>query len=175
MAECEQAPGLTMLQHGELVHAHYKALCTELQNNEADPALQKWWELAKHALPSPEVLKPYHVYHDCGKHLTLTVDSDGKRRYPDHASASAEQYSALFPQDTFTTHLIRHDMDFHTMRGPDLCSLWNDPCAPILYLTAWAEIRANASMFGGVDSESYKIKRSRLIQAAKKFSQSTQP
>ncbi len=159
-----------MLDHGRSVHEHYKQLIGELESGtfEDSTTLMEVYRLVRPNLPPPEVLHPYHEYHDCGKHLVLTVE-DGKRRFPNHAEASAQQYAHLFPEDGFTIALIRRDMDFHMLRGDDIDALWKSPFAPILYLTAWAEINANAEMFGGRCSESYKIKRSRLIQAGKKF------
>lgn len=166
-----------MLEHGQLVHDSYVHLWRGLAAaafEQDEPALQAWFDQMKahqpHALLSPDQLRAYHVYHDCGKHLTLTIDESGRRHFPNHAAASARQYEAIFPRDDLTRDLIAHDMDFHTMRGDDLRALWTHPLAATLYLTAWAEIRANATMFGGLQSESYKIKRSRLLQAAKKCS-----
>jgi len=161
MTQCEQAPGLNMLQHGEAVHEQFKLLKAE----DFSEDLQKLFK----RLPPAEVLKPYHIYHDCGKHLCLEVGDDGKRRFPDHAEWSYKQYLHLFPDDVMTATLIRMDLGFHTYRGEELLKLCKHPLAPILYFTAWAEINANAEMFGGRESESYKIKRSRLIQAGKKL------
>lgn len=159
-----------MLQHGQLVHEEYKKLISALNANDIEYAeLAQLYARIASKLPPAEVLERYHVYHDCGKHIALTIGEDGKRRYPNHAEISAQQFSILFPEDGFTTQLIRMDMDFHTLRGDDLIKLCRSPFAPILYFTAWAEINANAEMFGGKQSESYKIKRSRLIQAGKKF------
>lgn len=162
-----------MLQHGQLVHEKYKLLMWLMSTLEADDIeyaqLLRIYKKVQHQLPPVEVLERYHVYHDCGKHLALTIDEDGKRRYPDHASISSRQYLHLFPEETLTAHLIERDMDFHTLRGDDLIKLCRSPFAPILYFTAWAEIEANAEMFGGKESESYKIKRSRLLQAGKKL------
>ena len=170
MEACEQAPALNMLQHGQSVHDEYLKLTQQLQSNTHDcKELQQLWNMFYHNIPPANVLQKYHVYHDCGKHLCLTIDCNGRRHFPNHADISAQQYSHLFPEDGLTTALIRHDMDFHVLRGEEIVTLWKSPFAPILYLTAWAEINANAEMFGGKQSESYKIKRSRLIQAAKKF------
>lgn len=168
MKACEQAPNLNMLQHGELVHKKYKLLMTQLSEGTT-----KYAELRslfmQYKLPPPSILANYHIYHDCGKHLTLTIGEDGKRRFPNHAEVSANQYSHIFPDDQFTVNLIRKDMDFHTLRGDDLMDLLKHPLAPALYFSAWAEIMANAEMFGGEDSDSYKIKAKRLIQAGKKL------
>ena len=170
MESCEQTKGLNMLQHGQMVHDHYNLLIDQLQSKTHEcKELQQLWEEFGNRIPKPEILKTYHVYHDCGKPLCLSIDETGRRHFPNHAEMSAQQFAHLFPEDGFTTALIRHDMDFHMMRGPELLQLWKSPFAPILYFTAWAEISANAEMFGGRESDSYKIKRSRLIQAAKKF------
>ncbi len=177
MAACEQTQGMNMLEHGQRVHDAYVQLHAGLVASnfeETEPALQAWFdriqESTAHTLLSPNAARMYHAYHDCGKHLVLCTDDTGRRHFPDHASASAMQYQAIFPNDHQTQWLIAHDMDFHTMRGDALRALWDEPLAATLYLTAWAEIRANAAMFGGLESESYKIKRSRLLQAAKKCS-----
>lgn len=157
-----------MLQHGELVHTKYKALLEDIVEGKAPcSGLEAMLEYGM--LPSTESLARYHIYHDCGKHLCLTIDEDGKKHFPDHANVSAQQYAHLFPEDVFTTALIRKDMDFHTLRGDDVAALCTDPHALILYFTAWAELEANASMFGGRESQSYKIKAKRLIQSGKKL------
>lgn len=159
-----------MLQHGQLVHEKYKQLLEDIARGECRYSGLKML-LDNCELPETEKLAQYHIYHDCGKHLSLTIDEDGKKHFPNHAEMSALQYSHLFPNDEFTTSLIRKDMDFHTLRGDDIAELCKDPLAPILYLTAWAEIEANAEMFGGRDSQSYKIKAKRLIQSGKKLLQ----
>jgi len=169
MEQCEQAPGLNMLQHGQAVHEQYLKLLQELNEGTVEcKELRDLYAKFGPNLPPPEVLKKYHVYHDCGKHLALVIEN-GKRHFPNHAEVSAKQYATIFPDDGFTKQLIAMDMDFHLHRGDDLLRTCRSPFAPILYFTAWAEVNANAEMFGGRNSESYKIKRSRLIQAGKKL------
>ncbi len=110
----------------------------------------------------------YQIFHDCGKPFCLEIGEDGKRRYPGHAEKSAEIWMALEDRGNNAetiADLMRHDMDFHTMRGEEISELWNCYLAPTLYFTAWAELYANAQMFGGFDSDSFKIKRKRLIKA----------
>jgi hypothetical protein len=168
MTQCEQAPGLNMLGHGQSVHAKYGQLMAQLEAGH--PPCPLLGEIhAAFIWPATATLERYHVYHDCGKHLVATVNAEGKRQFPGHAQASAKQYARLFPEDLTTAHLIAHDMDFHTLRGDDLVALCADPLAPVLYLTAWAEVYANAEMFGGLTSDSFKIKSKRLIQAGKKL------
>lgn len=109
----------------------------------------------------------YHEFHDCGKPACLIIDAEGKRHYPNHAEWSKQQYVEIFVSNGTVPELIGMDMDFHTKSGEDLIDLWKSPLAPTLYFTAWAEIIANSSMFGGQDSTSFKIKKKRLIKAAK--------
>ena len=169
MQSCYQTPELNTLQHGQMVYDHYCLLINQLQNGEHDqPLLIELYQQLKKNLPPKESLHRYMLYHDCGKFLCLTIDENGKQHFPDHAKWSAEQFTCIFPHDGFTWALIRRDMDFHSLRGDQITELWKNPLAPILYITAWAELNANAEMFGGHESDSYKIKRSRLIQAGKK-------
>ena len=170
MKSCEQTPGMNLLQHGKNVFNSYEKLIYQLSNGTNDiEILDQLWAKFKHTHPNSNVLFKYMLFHDCGKYLCLTIDEEGKRHFPNHAEISSKQYAAIFPEDGFTKQLIAMDMDFHTNKGDDLLRTCRSPFAPILYFTAWAEINANAIAFGGIDSESYKIKRSRLIQAGKKL------
>ena len=169
MQSCFQFKDLNMLEHGKNVYTEYLKLIDQLDKGEVEPILQQIYPLIKPSLPPPKILKRYMVLHDCGKYLCTHIDEEGRNHFPNHAEHSAKQYSHLFPDDGLTTALIARDMDFHTARGEALTTIWKSPFAPILYLSAWASINANAMMFGGKDSESYKIKRSRLIQSGKKF------
>jgi hypothetical protein len=153
MLNTEQIVGLNMLEHGRIVASEY----ARIVDNEEFAHLS-------HLLLDRDTMFRYHLYHDCGKGL---VASEGK--FPAHAEASAKQWEYLFPNDCSVIALMRHDMDFHTLKGDDIRQLWSDPLAPSLYVTAWAELYANASMFGGTDTDSFKIKRKRLIQAGKKM------
>ena len=170
MEACEQTKGMNMLQHGQMVHAHYLTLIDELKHGNADSSeLLNIWQRFNRDLPDAPTLQAYHTYHDCAKHLCLITDESGKRHFPNHAEMSSKQYRHLFPGDEMTAYLIQHDMDFRLAKSSDSLTIWAQPYSHILFLTAWAEINANAEMFGGRHSESYKIKRSRLIQHAKKL------
>jgi hypothetical protein len=159
-----------MLQHGQSVHAQYRQIQRDFELGQLDcKELQALYLRFGHELPDAESLERYHVYHDCGKHLCVIQTAEGKKQFPNHAAVSAQQYGILFPEDSTTKQLISLDMAFHTLRGEELLRLCINPLAPVLYFTAWAEVNANAQMFGGRSSESYKIKRSRLIQAGKKL------
>lgn len=153
MKATEQTSGLNMLDHGLMVADEYDRLVGS----------EEFTNLT-HLLLDKTTMRRYHVYHDCGKGL---VAVDG--RFPDHANASASQWKYLFPEDVDVIELMKLDMEFHTRKGSAVVELWQHRLAPSLYVTAWAELYANASMFGGTDTDSFKIKRKRLIQAGKKM------
>lgn len=169
MTNCFQFDNINMLQHGAMVHESYLQLMQDLDNGKEDPVFQKLYDHTKHTLLPIHTLKNYHIYHDCAKHIQIEYDAQGRRHFPNHALNSATQYSILFPNDVNTQFLILHDMHFHTKRGDELAWLFRHPLGPNLFFTALAEINANCQMFGGRDSDSYKIKRKKLIQTAKKF------
>lgn len=162
MESTEQTSGLSVLEHGRMVHQRYRELVQELNQGIALPGIQNVWERIRERLVSPEEMERYQVYHDCGKPACA---ADG--HFPDHAEHSANQWALLFPEDVTVSDLMRLDMQFHLMNAEDAKAFWPHPLAPTLFVTAWAEILANASMFGGVESTSFKMKRKRLERAGR--------
>ena len=163
MKNTKQFENMDVLQHGESVHSAYLELISELENG--NHQISDLYFKLKNKLLDIDTMERYHIYHDCGKPFC----QDDAGRFPNHAMHSCNQWKLLFPDDVIVQELMKHDMDFHIMRGDDIMNLWQNPLAPSLYLTAWAELEANAVMFGGRNSDSYKIKRKRLIQAGKKY------
>lgn len=117
-----------------------------------------------------KTIKHYNIWHDIGKPYCLTIDADGKQHFPNHAKKSKEIWDELFPQHSIISNLIAHDMDFHTMTFDELMEQGlstQDLCT--LMLTALAELHSNASMFGGIESTSFKIKFKKLEKLGKKI------
>lgn len=149
-------------RHGKSVNEWYKKLLADPTMTKDEKAI-KWFATYKSI-----DLMPYHYFHDCGKPFVYTVDENGKEHYPNHSQASHDKYVEMFG-DTLYADLILHDMDFHKARGDEIIEVWNLPYSDHLYATAWAEIFANAEIFGGIESDSFKIKRRRLLTALKKL------
>lgn len=162
MKATEQTAGVSVLDHGHRVHQRYGELVQELNQGIALPGIQNVWERIRERLVSPDQMERYQVYHDCGKPACHT---DG--HFPDHAEHSANQWALLFPEETVVADLMRLDMQFHLMNAEDAKAFWPHPLAPTLFVTAWAEILANAEMFGGQESTSFKMKRKRLERAGR--------
>lgn len=158
MGSCEQTSGLSVLQHGYSVHSSFrKILNGDIQLPVTGPQFQ--W-LLTNQLPL-EILAEYQIHHDCGKPFCLIVDEDGKRHFPGHAALSERLWREA-GGDTTAARLMGQDMDFHLLSADDCLEFIQRPDAASLILTAWAEIHANAEMFGGQDSTSFKIKSKHL-------------
>ena len=109
------------------------------------------------------IIRLYSINHDCGKHLVKIVDDNGKVHYPSHEESSCNYWLEHFPEETTISWLILNDMFFHTCSAKDLekTSLSEQDLFTLL-ITALAEIHANAELFGGIDSTSFKIKYKQL-------------
>jgi len=97
MISCDQMPGLSIMDHGQMVARYYKDLVNHLRNG-AD--LENEWRLPdwindpiilENLLPD-DIMETYHIYHDCGKPRCIEWDEDGKRHFPNHAECSKETW-----------------------------------------------------------------------------------
>ena len=167
MSSCCQTPGQTILQHGEAVAAKYKDLIGQRQDNWRLP---DWFDLdfLLPLCPPAEIMEQYHVYHDLGKPYCRTVDEDGRQHFPDHARISASIWRAS-GGDPLIGDLIERDMDMHTLKPAQAAEYSRMDLVPALLLTALAELHANAEMFGGIESTSFKIKWKALNKLGRTF------
>lgn len=119
-------------------------------------------------LPDDQIMEEYMIHHDCGKPLCLEIDYDGKRHFPNHADVSADAWKLIGGSD-LVCDLMRHDMDMHLMKPSMLDSYTRKDLIPALLISALCEIHANAQMFGGIESTSFKIKWKNLERLGKSF------
>jgi hypothetical protein len=175
MSTCEQTTGLSILQHGESVRDHLFDLLSHLRTNSE---LQNEWkfpdwlldnqDLILSNLPDDQTLNLYTVYHDIGKPFCLTIDQDGRRHFPDHAQKSYEIFSNVFDNEV-AADLILHDMDVHLLKADGVEEFAKSTNSLTLLLVGLSEIHANAKMFGGIESTSFKIKWKSLNQRGKQI------
>lgn len=175
-----QFENISIFQHGQMVHETYNLLLNAFKNHDVD-FIEKWTKgLSKDFISllienqyDMETMEIYHVYHDCGKPFCREIDAQGKQHFPYHAEISTKIFEQCF-NNNVVKDLIFHDMYFHNLKSNDL-QKWleenkdNKVFLCSLLLTAWSEIIANSSMFGGENSTSFKIKRKSLIGAGKKL------
>jgi hypothetical protein len=110
----------------------------------------------------------YHLYHDCGKPHCLVFDEEGRRHFPNHAAASYLTWGR-HSDNRQIGNLILMDMDIHLLKAEGLAEFAARPEALSLLLTGLAEVHANASMFGGIESTSFKIKYKHLDKRGKQI------
>lgn len=173
MSQCEQTSGMSVLDHGRSVNNYYH----DLKNHINKQSLLAYeWRLTDwisdpflwSSLVDEQHINQYHLFHDCGKPFCLTIDEDGRRHFPEHAAISTQIWQSLDMPD-IECDLIRHDMDLHIMKSEDLAVFCQLPYATTLLITAFCEIHSNASMFGGIDSTSFKIKWKKLNKLGSKI------
>lgn len=175
MKNCYQFENVNMYQHGLMVNNEYLMLLLSLEKGVVPEGVpeslievykKNWFNLLDY-----ETMKHYQIYHDIGKPYCRIVNEEGKQQFPNHAQVSYEVYKQLFPHLLIEQDLIKHDMDFHTLKVSDekVQELIKSEIGFSLYLTAWAEILANCQMFGGIESTSFKIKKKHLSKFIKYF------
>ncbi len=171
MRSCSQSQGLTVQDHGEMVADYYLDLIGHLQDGKA---LKYEWRLPDwildpkliDGLPTRDVMLDYHLFHDVGKPFCRTVDEDGRQHFPDHAAVSERVWRDA-GGDEEIAQLIGMDMDMHLLKAEGIEEFASRPTAGALILTALSEIHANASMFGGIESTSFKIKWKHIAKKGK--------
>lgn len=98
---------------------------------------------------------------NCAKPIVLQVDEDGRRHFPGHAKASKQVWLAV-GGNPMAARLMGMDMDAHLLKADGIAEFAARPEAATLLLTALAEVHSNAAMFGGIESDGFKIKAKHL-------------
>ncbi|HNC58768.1 MAG TPA: hypothetical protein PLP33_25305 [Leptospiraceae bacterium] len=161
--------GITIKMHGEAVWNNTKDL---ILGKFARFRLPDWFIKNHHniinSLHSWEDIRFYTLYHDVGKGLVKTVDEQGSIHFPNHEKKSKEIFQKYFPAFPEAAELIGLDMLMH-ISNPTQIAESNLPTKTLLTLlfVAFAEIHANAEMFGGTESTSFKIKYKNLDRIGK--------
>ena len=174
MSECEQTKGQSVLQHGQSVRNYLFDLINHLRNS--SPLQYEWrlpdWvsenkDFLLSSLPDDETLELYTIYHDCGKWKCLTIDSEGKRHFPNHAEVSYQYFKQVF-NNQVAADLILHDMDIHLLKSDGVVEFCKNPYVLTLLLTGLAELHSNAQYLG-LESTSFKIKWKSINQRGKQI------
>jgi len=159
-------------EHGQAVLGGYEALLLAAASGQLPEGWRppKWWSPAAAAWllahqPQRQTMARYLLWHDCGKPAALVLDAQGRAHFPGHAQVSADTWRAL-GGTADEVWLIRHDMVLHSGSAADCAELLHTPEGrrlwPGLLLAALSEVHANAQMFGGTESTSFKAKAKQL-------------
>lgn len=165
MADTSQTDTQSVLEHGIAVSKKFNDL---ISDKVEDWKLPTWFIDNKDFLFSNlhnyYDVKEYQVMHDCGKPYCMIIDSDGKRHFPNHEEVSTKIFNQI-SDNKIVSDLISKDMVLHTIKSDEVEDfIKNNSIQTVvtLLLTALCEIHANADMFGGIDSQSFKIKFKQL-------------
>ncbi len=189
MEGCEQTPGQSVLAHGKSVYKyldHLNEMLLDLPpTNNLEWRLPDWFNEYREELEEEIYMSNitywYAVFHDCGKPYCKVIDEDGKSHFPNHAEMSYQTWlkvnqdnSINLPEEEIRIigELILHDLDLHTMNAAQVDDLINklSPEQIItLLITALAEIHSNAAMFGGIESQSFKMKYKQIERRGKQI------
>lgn len=180
MINTEQAKGQNILEHGRSVREHYFALVEHLNQdvnlddypNWKVPAwLDTYREQLLELLPSTYVMDRYLTLHDCGKPAVLEYDADGRKHFPNHSQSSEKHYLKVFSSgsdaDTQISNMIRDDMLIHLLKADGVAEFTTNRNAIGHLIAGLAELTSNAVMFGGIESNGFKMKYKALDQRGK--------
>lgn len=171
MEDCEQSKDLSVLQHGLMVKQKFDQIIECIEKNIPFPEGWRIPEFTKDLIPflwDIETIAQYQIFHDCGKPFCLEIDDNGKRHFPNHAEVSYEVWTNAGGDKT-VGELIRRDMDIHLLKADGIEEFTSSTHAATLLITGIAEVHANADMFGGFDSDSFKIKIKHLTKRGKQI------
>lgn len=168
MLKCPQTKTQTVFQHGMSVFNYFNDLITE---DFEKFKLPDWFKPNQKELFSNlhlyENISLYCRFHDCGKYFCLQYDSDNNVHFPDHANVSKKLFLEA-TNNKLVANLIGCDMILHTESAEKidyyLKNEWTKQDAYTLLLVALCEIHSNANMFGGIESDSFKIKWKKISQ-----------
>lgn len=172
MKACLQTSVQNVYQHGESVRDYTFQLIQFLKTGEivGDWRLPEWLTMYRTKLLtrlcSEEIIEEYTTFHDCGKPYCITYDNEGRRHFPNHAEMSYNTWLSVGGNKQ-AAKLMRMDMMIHQMKASDIDDFIKHPEAVTLLLTGLAEVHSNAQMFGGLDSDSFKIKWNQINKRGK--------
>jgi len=173
MNNCEQMKNMSVLQHGISVHNYYLDLKNHILHSKP---LKNQWKLPEwiydkmlwNLITNEDVIKNYHIYHDCGKPFCLSIDSEGKKHFKDHAMWSYKVWKHLNKSEE-EAELMLNDMAIHLLKSKDVENFSNLNNAATLLITGLCELHSNVAMFGGIESTSFKIKWKNINKFGKRI------
>lgn len=107
------------------------------------------------------------MFHDCGK-LTEHYEDEKGFHFPNHAENSYKMWLALSKNPLEAT-LMRRDMEIHLLKAEGIEDFCKQPYAILLLIIGLSEILANAKLFGGFESTSFKIKFKHITKRGNKI------
>lgn len=90
--------------------------------------------------------------------------------FPEHEIVSAKVWKELFPNENLVHDLILNDLKIHKLKANEVEGFCKDPIMAVnLLISGLAAIYSNQELFGGINSDSFKIKFKNITQRGKKI------
>lgn len=121
--------------------------------------------IVKELIPR-SALSRYAEYHDCGKPIVAEI-KNGKSHFPGHEFYSESVYRSWLKGDRSVIRLIKNDMLIHRSKCNDISKLFELRERMTLLVMSLAEVHANSELFGGVESDSFKMKYKKIDSRGK--------
>lgn len=122
------------------------------------------------------IIEEYLTWHDIGKPFCFSQDENGRWHFPEHATISADIWISantkngrLSYNDVIISYLMCHDLDLLIMKPSEADAYEITKFTPTQILCAFAAIYSNSGMFGGLESESFKIKKKKLLKSSQRI------
>ena len=174
MSSCMQTENQSVLQHGISVKNYTLKIINILKsgtipNNYKIPDWMILYrnQIINNLLPI-NIIEEYTTYHDIGKPYCLIIDENGRKHFPNHSDVSKNKWLEI-SENLQVAKLIGMDMIIHTMKATDIDDFIKNQEAITLLVVALGEIHSNANMFGGINSDSFKIKYSQINRRGKQI------
>lgn len=163
MTNCLQTDTQSIYEHGISVRDNtfqlIEILETGIINNNyklPDWLLKYRLEILQNLFPK-NIIEEYTIYHDCSKPYCLVIDECGRRHFSNHADKSGQIWLSV-GGSPIVAKLMNMDMIIHSIKSHEIDEFIKHNEAITLLIVGLAEIHSNAIMFGGFNSESFKIK-----------------
>lgn len=176
MKGCRQTDVQSVYEHGISVRDHIFELINYLKAGTIKDGwrlpdwLTQYREQILKSLCPLEIIEEYTIFHDCGKPYCISIDEAGKRHFPNHADMSARTWQEAGGHKQ-AQKLMSMDMVIHTIKAADIDEFIKHSEAITLLLAGLAEVHSNSKMFGGIESDSFKIKWKQIDKRGKAICQ----
>lgn len=172
MQQTYQTDTQSVLEHCISVKDYFHKLLEILPGSHlpSDWKLPAWLflyhkEILSHLLPI-NIIDEYLQFHDCGKTKCLIIDQNGQRHFPNHAEFSYHTWLSV-GGNYQAAQLMKMDMEIHQLKATDIDQFIKQPEAITLLLAGFSELHSNSQLFGGINSQSFKIKYKHLDRRGK--------
>lgn len=172
MENCFQTENQSVYEHGISVWFYFQELLKILETGEnpEEYKIPDWFltyrQILRSSLLPLNIIKEYVVFHDVSKPFCRIVDENGKQHFPNHAELSGRIWREAGGNEQ-VARLMEMDMLIHTIKDKDIANFSQNKEWATLLVVGLSEIISNSQLFGGYNSNSFKIKFKQIDRRGK--------